>query len=167
MADCVVYKSSVCTWHESSSIYCRRWDEEAKVIKVSAESRLAERIGQLFPKANSIQTNVSQNAGITRFVEHFDRQNFSEFKDFMTYRTTAHTSQTGMMVFSILIAISVIQSLRLFYYGDNKQEVESAYEDVDELEMLFSKMNRRQVIEMLAGPASDVTQMQSISSAEH
>ena len=62
--------------------------------------------------------------------------------------------------------ISVIQSLRLFYYGDNKQEVENVHEDVDELEMLCSKMNRRQVIEMLAGPAEDVKQMQSISSAE-
>lgn len=60
------------------------------------------------------------------------------------------------MIFSILIAISVIQSVRLFYYGDNKQEVENTHEDVDELEMLFSKMNRRQVIEMLAGPAADV-----------
>lgn len=45
LSDCVVYQSSVCTWHESSSIYCRRWDDDAKVIKVSAESRLAERIG--------------------------------------------------------------------------------------------------------------------------
>ncbi|CAL5996018.1 Conserved_hypothetical protein [Hexamita inflata] len=150
-ADCIAQNTYVCTWYESTSMYCRRWTElQTFNIKVAFEASYLDVITKLYPDLLVWNSECNIIQASQRFVTHYDSQYFVEFGEASRGKTILGSKMSIVVI--IFLLVSAYQTIKSFYSeAEEDEQVIELIEEDDAEERRFARMTRRKIIEVLAG----------------